>query len=165
MNKVLVVKSLWFQSLWFLAVIGRDSTLLLLWFAIVATLAFSVVRRELAMGWLSCFVVLGVVLDWGNAYLGLFTFPTPFIPLWLIALWIIFVWYAYQMKTILTLYPIWAVSIISALGAAGSYFAGAKLGAVIWPQGNTFTLLVLIVEWSVLMSLLVVSLRKRRLIV
>lgn len=71
---------------------------------------------------------------------------------------VIFIWYAYQMKPVLTLYPIWAVTVVGALGAAGSYFAGLKLGAVEWPLSNSLTFAVVTVEWIILFSVIVTSL-------
>ncbi|WP_261833426.1 DUF2878 domain-containing protein [Vibrio ishigakensis] len=158
MNRALVIKSLWFQSLWFVAVIGREQTLVLLTAAILFTLAYSVRKQEIRMGWLAGFVISGIALDYFNSVLGFFLFPTAFVPNWLIALWVIFIWYAYQMKPVLTLYPIWAVTVVGALGAAGSYFAGLKLGAVEWPLSNSLTFAVVTVEWIILFSVIVTSL-------
>ena len=141
-----------------MAVIGRENTFILLFVAILATLAFSVRKQEIRVGWLAGFVAAGIALDYFNSLLGLFVFPTAFIPSWLMALWVIFIWYAYQMKPVLTLYPIWAVTVIGALGAAGSYFAGLKLGAVEWPQSNLLTFIVVTVEWTILFSVIVTSL-------
>ena len=159
MDKGLLVKSIWFQGLWFLAVIGRDSTFFLLLLAVGATLIYSVKKDQINLAWLATLVIIGIVLDTFHGLIGLFLFPQPWIPAWLILLWVIFIWYAYQMKTILTRFPLPIVSMIGALGAAGSYFAGLKLGAVQWPYSDGLTFVVLTIEWLLLFALLIYSLK------
>ncbi|WP_337983902.1 DUF2878 domain-containing protein [Vibrio inusitatus] len=159
MNKELLVKSIWFQGLWFLAVIGRDSTFFLLLLAVGATLVYSVKKEQINLAWLATLVLIGIVLDTFHGFIGLFLFPQSWIPAWLILLWVIFIWYAYQMKTILTRFPLPIVSMIGALGAAGSYFAGLKLGAVQWPYSDEMTFVVLTIEWFLLFALVIYSLK------
>ncbi|GEA49932.1 zinc ABC transporter permease [Vibrio inusitatus NBRC 102082] len=154
-----MVKSIWFQGLWFLAVIGRDSTFFLLLLAVGATLVYSVKKEQINLAWLATLVLIGIVLDTFHGFIGLFLFPQSWIPAWLILLWVIFIWYAYQMKTILTRFPLPIVSMIGALGAAGSYFAGLKLGAVQWPYSDEMTFVVLTIEWFLLFALVIYSLK------
>ncbi|WP_459682534.1 DUF2878 domain-containing protein [Vibrio comitans] len=159
MDKELLVKSIWFQSLWFLAVIGRDSTFFLLLIAVGATLVYSLKKQQVNLVWLVALIIVGVVMDTFHGLIGLFLFPDSWIPAWLILLWVIFIWYAYQMKTVLTRFPLPIVSMIGALGAAGSYFAGLKLGAVQWTYSDGFTFVVLFAEWFLLFALIIYSLK------
>lgn len=163
MDKSVLVKSVWFQSLWFLAVIGREHTHFMLAIAIVATLLWSARAKQIQWFWFIGFIILGLGVDTLNAELGLFQFATGWLPLWLVLLWVIFIWYAYQMRSILIRFPIFIVSSVGALGAAGSYFAGLKLGAVQWPMHSGVTFAVVTLEWIVLFTLMIVSLKRKQL--
>ncbi|WP_261872710.1 DUF2878 domain-containing protein [Vibrio rarus] len=149
---------MWFQLLWFLAVLGQESTQVWLVIAVVASVVFSYWQRDIHLRWLVGFVLCGIVLDSFNQYTGLFIFPTPWLPLWLLLLWGIFVWYAYQMRTILTHFPKFIVCIVGALGAAGSYYAGLKFAAVHWPYSTVITLVIVFVEWFCLLTAMIYSL-------
>ncbi|OBT15936.1 hypothetical protein A9264_06535 [Vibrio sp. UCD-FRSSP16_10] len=158
MNKSLLVKSLWFQCLWFLAVIGRDSTVLLLFICVLASIAFSYKKQHMPLSWLAMVVLVGVSLDLMHSFVGLFEFPDAGIPGWLALLWVSFVWYAYQMKSILTHFPLSLVCMVGALGAAGSYYAGMSFGAVHWPYANGLTAIILMIEWALVFALIIFSL-------
>ncbi len=141
----LFLMSLWFQALWFLAVVGRQEYLILLVGAVIATYAFTL--RQLQGGLIFFSVIIGLGLDSLNSSLHILEFERAGLPLWLIALWVIFAWYLFQMRQVLTKYPPTAVALVGALGGAMSYFAGYKLGAVQWPLGNLITFTILLFEW------------------
>jgi hypothetical protein len=160
MQRSLLFKSLWFQLLWFLAVIGRQQFELILGLSILLTLVVSIQHQQIHMRWLLAVMLIGIGLDSMNVYMGFYQFDTDFIPTWLVGLWAIFAWYAYQLKQMLLKYSAWLVVPVSAIGAALSYFAGVKLGAVTWPLSFNVTVTVVLVEWLVLMGLIRYSLTK-----
>ncbi|MPW35480.1 DUF2878 domain-containing protein [Vibrio sp. B1Z05] len=168
MNKKLLLISIWFQCLWFLAVMGQQSTQLLLLVCVIATVALSYRYRDLPLSWLFTIACVGVVMDVIHGVTGLFVFsstPTAGIPLWLALLWVSFAWYAYQMRALLIRLPFAIVCMVGALGAAASYFAGLQLGAVQWPYSNTMTFVIIALEWALVFALIIYSLnvlQKRR---
>ncbi|GAD89242.1 hypothetical protein VHA01S_018_00310 [Vibrio halioticoli NBRC 102217] len=168
MNKQLLLISVWFQCLWFLAVIGQQSTQLLLLVGVIATVVWSYRYRGIPLSWLFMIVSVGVAMDVMHGFTGLFVFsstPTAGIPLWLALLWISFAWYAYHMRTLLIRFPFAIVCMVGALGAAASYFAGLQLGAVQWPYSNTMTFVIITLEWALVFALIIYSLNvleKRR---
>ncbi len=140
--------SLWFQMLWFVAVVGREEYQIVLFGAVIASYVLTL--RQLQGGLVFFTVVIGLGLDSLNSLLHILEFERAGLPLWLIALWVIFAWYLFQMKQILTKYPTKVIALAGALGGAMSYFAGYKLGAVQWPLNNLLTFTILFVEWGLL---------------
>ncbi|GAD78992.1 DUF2878 domain-containing protein [Vibrio ezurae] len=168
MNKTLLLTSIWFQCLWFLAVVGQQSTQLLLLVCVVATVVFSYRYRGIPLSWLLMIVSAGVAMDIMHGVTGLFVFaslPTAGIPLWLALLWVSFAWYAYHMRALLIRFPFAIVCMVGALGAASSYFAGLQLGAVQWPYSHAMTFVIVALEWAFIFALIIYSLNvleKRR---
>jgi hypothetical protein len=158
MQRSLLLKSLWFQVLWFLAVIGRQDFEIILGVAILMTLVISINKQQINMRWLLLVVLLGIGLDSMNVYLGIYQFDTQWIPSWLVGLWTIFAWYAYQLRELLIKYSQWLVLPVAAIGATLSYFAGMKLGAVAWPLTLTTTAIVVTIEWLLMMGIIRFSL-------
>jgi hypothetical protein len=147
---------------WFLAVIGQEHTQYLLTIAIVATYVWSIKNNQINGLWLLGFIVLGLGVDTVNLLLGLFEFNSGWLPSWLVLLWCIFVWYAYQMRSVLMRFPFLLVCSVGAIGAAASYFAGLKLGAVQWPIHTGLTFAVVTFEWGVLFSFMIVTLKRQQ---
>ncbi len=153
----LVIISVWFQLLWFLAVLGQQDFQipLLLLVAISYLWLFQKGKQYVAQALgLAC---LGIIVDSFNQLLGIFQFQTNLIPLWLLGLWMIFSWYANLIAMKLTQFPFILVVIIGALGGALSYFAGWRLGAVSWPYSPAFTFGVVAIEWALITGLIVKS--------
>ncbi|UAB69294.1 DUF2878 domain-containing protein [Vibrio sp. SCSIO 43132] len=149
-NVPVIASSLWFQGLWFLAVIGRENTQVWLVVASVLTLLFCFVDEVKKLRLIFAVSALGILVDYINWQTGLFTFPSVSFPVWLTLLWGLFGWYAVQMRSLVNRYPRTFVSLLVGGSGALSYFAGYRLGAVDWELGVLFTLSILFLEWFLL---------------
>lgn len=99
-------------------------------------------------------LLLGTALDSLLLNLGLFDFGQPrrVIPLWLALLWPLL---ASTLKHSLAwTRPWWRASLLGAIAAPLSYYAGAQLAGVRLPFGTTPTLLGLALLWALLLPLL-----------
>jgi hypothetical protein len=149
----LVTKSLWFQGLWFVAVIGQDSLAILLAVLIALTMLFdfSVQRRPI---WPWYLAAIGIAADYTLMATGVLAFSGEIFPRWLLLLWFIFCWYLFQIHPTLTALPWPLLSLIGGVSGAGSYYAGKLLGAVSFPMGDLNTLSVLLLWWALLVPVL-----------
>ncbi|VXC49006.1 conserved membrane hypothetical protein [Pseudomonas sp. 8Z] len=151
----LIANALLFQLAWLACVLGGDGPWLL-----VAGLALAVhllwVSSWAAQGklLLSVFLV-GSALDSFLLNLGVFDFgePRQLIPLWLALLWPLL---ATTLNHCLawTAKPWWRASLLGAIGAPLSYYAGAQLAGVNLPLGSGPTLALLAVIWAAVMPVL-----------
>jgi hypothetical protein len=117
------------------------------------------------LGWLSSWaqdgklllsaLLLGAAVDSLLLNLGVFDFGQPrrLIPLWLALLWPLL---ASTLKHSLawTARPWWRASLLGAIGAPLSYYAGAQLAGVRLPYGSVPTLLGLALLWALVLPLL-----------
>lgn len=142
-----VAYSVWFQSFWFLAVLGNQQWQWLSALLAAFTLLGSYLQREIKLQRVAILVAVGIGLDFGNAQLGLFVFETTFLPVWLVSLWLVFTWYAYFLLQQLSRLSVWSISLLGGIGGALSYIAGEKLGAVEFGFGIEVTTAVLVSEW------------------
>lgn len=149
-NVPVIASSLWFQGLWFLAVIGRENTQVWLVVASVLTLLFCFVDEVKKLRLIFAVSALGILVDHINWQTGLFTFPSVSFPVWLTLLWGLFGWYAVQMRSLVNRYPRIFVSLLVGVSGSLSYFAGYRLGAVDWELGVLLTLSILFLEWFLL---------------
>ncbi|CCN82791.1 conserved hypothetical protein [Vibrio nigripulchritudo SFn27] len=149
-NVPVIASSLWFQGLWFLAVIGRENTQVWLVVASVLTLLFCFVDEVKKLRLIFAVSALGILVDYINWQIGLFTFPSVSFPVWLTLLWGLFGWYAVQMRSLVNRYPRIFVSLLVGVSGSLSYFAGYRLGAVDWELGVLLTLSILFLEWFLL---------------
>lgn len=149
-NATVLLSSLWFQVLWFVAVVGREE--MLLWLLIGALITFAYCAYDHVKKLKPIFAIssLGVLMDMLNWSSGVFSFPSPSFPIWLILLWLVFGWYAVQMKDLVNRTPKYLVLITVSLSGGLSYFAGHKLGAVEWTLGEVLTVPILLLEWFLL---------------
>lgn len=150
--KGLLLTSLWFQSLWFLAVLGRESWQ---WWTLILVLLTSVLTlRWRWQPWLWCLgiALLGIVLDSVNLLAGLMVFTSPQLPIWLMVLWLAFAWYSWWLLPVLQGHSKLLSVPVAALAGALSYLAGAQLDAVMLPFGKSLTAMVLLCEWSILLA-------------
>ncbi|NVD06372.1 DUF2878 domain-containing protein [Vibrio sp. JPW-9-11-11] len=153
--KQLIFVSTWFQILWFVAVLGRESWQWLALLLVTTTWVASYVAARFNLYRSGLILVIGVVVDYLNMSLGLFSFSSSFIPLWLIALWGIFAWYAFYLYPIVSRFPLWSVSMVGGVAGALSYLAGAKLGAVSFGLSTLPMLATLFVQWVAVIYLIV----------
>jgi hypothetical protein len=161
MQRSILIASVWFQALWFVAVLGRETTIVPLLGLVFATYLWSLKRRTLTVSMAMIFVI-GFVVDVINFKLGLYQFEGShllMLPSWLVLLWCMFAWYAVIMKPVInSVHPMIIVG-FSAVGGTLSYLAGARFGAVELPFGILTSAMVLLVEWA-LFAFIIIALSK-----
>jgi hypothetical protein len=151
----LIVNTLLFQLGWFASVFGGDS----LW--LLVALAVVLVHLLWTSSWaaegkllVSVFIV-GSALDSFLLNMGVFDFGEPrvLIPLWLASLWLLL---ATTLNHCMawTAQPWWRGSLLGAIAAPLSYYAGAQIAGVGLPYGTWQTLLLLAVIWALVMPVL-----------
>ena len=149
-TKRFVVYSVWFQCIWFAAVIGNQQlqwlTVVLACCTVLVSLKVDPVKLQHIVG----LAILGMLFDLANMYFGLFKFDSIGIPVWLAALWFAFVWYAYFLAQKFYYLPLWGVSLLGGAGGTLSYIAGEKLGVVEFPNGMLATSAIVFVEWMLI---------------
>jgi hypothetical protein len=155
-TRKLIANALLFQLGWFACVLSPAHPGLLL----VALLALGIHLLWLS-NWategklLVSVLLVGSALDSFLLHLGLFDFGQPrlLIPLWLALLWPLL---ASTLNHCLawTARPWWRASLLGAIGAPLSYYAGAQLAGVGLPLGTWPTLALLAVIWALVMPLL-----------
>lgn len=145
---------LWYQSIWFLAVLGGSATvsiigMLLIWH--VARSTNRVAELIIIVGCGGC----GYLADSVISALGIYRFPAGSAlpaPLWLLGLWLGFAGSLQHSLAYLTDRPLLLV-IFGAVGAPFSYLAAARFGAVDFPYGNVATLTLVSLTWVTLLPL------------
>ncbi|MDH3661308.1 MAG: DUF2878 domain-containing protein [Alphaproteobacteria bacterium] len=152
-----------FQSLWFAAVLGRESLLWLLVLLLTAHVLFCSDRKTELKVMLLC-AGLGSAVDIVLTLAGIFVFSPPPtvlpIPIWLIALWLGFAATLRHSLSYLLKRP--AIAIPAAgLTAPLSYFAAMRLGAVDFGFDTPFTLILLGVLWAAMMAVFILICRAR----
>lgn len=157
-----LLRFLGLQAGWFACVLGAASGRPLLGVAVVAMLfAFSLTASRDRAGLLravAAAIILGLVVDGSLTLGGVLVFPPQAalgwpVPLWMLALWVnfalsldAFAWLASR--------PALA-AVVGAAGGAGSYLAGARLGAVTLRPDEATALIVIAALWALAMPLLV----------
>ncbi len=154
----LIANALLFQIGWFACVVGGGPWLLLVAVAVLVHLFW--VSSWAAEGKLLVTVFLaGSALDSFLLNLGVFDFgasqgePRQLIPLWLALLWLLL---ATTLNHCLawTARPWWRASLLGAVSAPLSYYAGAQLAGVGLPLGTWPSMLLLAAIWALLMPAL-----------
>ncbi|MGL5948296.1 MAG: DUF2878 family protein [Aeromonas sp.] len=140
-----------FNLYWFLAV--RVQLLWPLWLLLSLHFVFSPSRRRDGQLW--PLVLCGIALDGGLWGLGLFEFFA--FPWWLGLLWVGFVLSLSHSLRWLWSWRVWQQGLVGVIGGAGSYLAGAALGAVALPWGFWPSALVLSLVWFIGLPLLLVG--------
>lgn len=146
---------LWYQSVWFMAILGREA-----WEpALFVLLGLHLIwcgnwRAELRL-MASC-GILGVIADSALSLSGLYLFdPVPAmlpIPLWLVGLWLGFAGTLNHSMSYLAARP-WLASAASLAVAPLSYLAGARFGAVTFGLDVQAVAITIGATWAVLMLL------------
>lgn len=150
----LITNALLFQIGWFACVAGGGPWLALVALAVLVHLFW--VSSWAAEGKLLVTVLLaGSALDSFLLQLGVFDFgePRQLIPLWLALLWLLL---ATTLNHCLawTARPWWRASLLGAISAPLSYYAGAQLAGVNLPLGTWQTLLLLAAIWALVLPAL-----------
>jgi hypothetical protein len=153
-TRLLLIKSLWFQLIWLLAVIGRNNWQDLLALLILATLLMDnhLLRNKFPILLL---LLPGLLMDFLFFNLGIFVFiQGDYFPLWLALLWVAFTWYFLQIAAFLATLPIALQALLGGVAGTTSYWAGVVLNAVQWPMG-WITFVILFVWWTTLIPFLI----------
>lgn len=145
----------WFQSIWFLAVFTQYQFFLVICALVAAHFLFIRHRKKeafcvLPVAFFGCFV------DICLTFAGFFQFSEHIlfinIPYWLVALWIGFAaTLGHSLSYLQNRFPL--AVILGAISAPMSYWAGNRFGAVEFPLGLLFTMVVLACVWAVLLPL------------
>ncbi|PTQ67720.1 DUF2878 domain-containing protein [Pseudomonas sp. GV071] len=143
-----------FQLAWFASIFSpRYPALLLVPALVIGLHLLWLGRGELKL--LVAITVLGTAIDSLLMHAGLFEFAAP---RWLIPLWLVLMWplLATTLRHCLawTARPWWLASLLGAISAPLSYYAGARLAGVGLPFGLWPSLLALAALWAVLFPLL-----------
>ena len=149
----LAFNALWFQSVWFCTVLGRDSFLPL---AIILLLVhiwlvhdYRVELRQLAV-----IGGIGIGADAALSAAGVFEFSdSVLVPLWLCCLWLAFAAVLGRSLAWLGVRPLVA-SLAGAIAFPLNYWAGLRLGAVEFGYSLPATMVILAVTWAVLLPLM-----------
>jgi hypothetical protein len=146
-----LVISIWFQLIWVIAVIGRETyfwlTCTLVWLTYALT---KIAVKQMPMARLLTVAFAGLIIDGLNIYFSVFEFKGSSYPSWLVILWFMFAWYAQYLMQMLSRWPTWLTLSLFGLLGMGSYYLGFKLGAVNFGHPLIMTLSLLIAEWLLL---------------
>lgn len=146
-----IVISIWFQLVWIIAVVGRDTyfwlTCTLVWLTYALT---KLAVKKMPIERMLTVTFAGLIIDGLNIYFGVFQFDGSAYPSWLVILWFMFAWYAQYVMEMLRAFPTWlTVALFGLLGAA-SYYLGFRLGAVEFGFPLSVSLCLLVAEWLLL---------------
>ena len=147
----------WFQCIWFIAILGREQTQWPLLALLLIHLAWCKDWKVEAKLMLLC-ASIGVVLDSLFTWQGVFEFAESTIllpiPIWLVTIWLAFAGTLRHSLGYLLAYP--ALAMLGAgISAPLSYFAGMRLGAVEFGLGDWQTLALIGAAWVGIMPLLI----------
>ena len=147
----------WFQCIWFIAILGREQTQWPLLALLLMHLAWCKDWKVEARLMLLCATV-GVVLDSLFTWQGVFKFAEPTIllpiPVWLVAIWLAFAGTLRHSLDYLLEKPVLA-ALCAGISAPLSYLAGMRLGAVEFGLSSLTTMSLIAVAWTGAMPLLI----------
>jgi len=139
-----------FNLLWLGLVLGRDSLIHLTLPSLLIYLACLLRIGDLKVHQILLPAIIGIMIDMSLTFFGIFIFPDSslIVPFWLILLWINF-----STTITLSLSFIGKNKLIAfGLGATAlpfNYTVGERLGAVTFGEPYLFSILVLVLVWSV----------------
>jgi hypothetical protein len=149
----LAFNAIWFQSIWFCTVLGREQflplTIGLLLLHIWLVHDYRVELRQLA-------VVggIGIMADAVLSAVGVFEFSgSVLVPLWLCCLWLAFAAVLGRSLAWLGVRPLVA-AIAGAIAFPLNYWAGLRLGAVEFGYSLPVTMAILAITWAVVLPLM-----------
>jgi hypothetical protein len=97
--------------------------------------------------------VLGTIVDSAQAFAGVFVFEAGYWSYWVIPFWLTVMWM--QFATLFHFILDWLSgryllsAFLGAMGGPAAFFAGERLGGVIFPMGAYHSLIILAAVWSV----------------
>ncbi|EED35629.1 conserved hypothetical protein [Luminiphilus syltensis NOR5-1B] len=148
-----VFNAVWFQTLWFACVLGRDVwlPLALLLVALHLLLVKSTVRE---LRRLAPVILIGVTVDTALSVSGVFDFGDGVVlPLWLMLVWFAFATTLSRSLAYLGKH-LWLAAVAGAAAVPFNYWVGSQAGAVALPLGTATTLWILVPVWAALLPLL-----------
>ncbi len=151
----LVRNILWYQAIWFLAILLGDAAVTPIFMLLTWHIASSPDRSAEFIVMLGC-GALGYATDGLLAASGLYQFPAGSgdlpAPLWLFGLWLGFAGTLRHSLASLVRRPL-LLALLGLVGAPTSYLAAMRLGAVSFPQGTEVTLIIVGATWFALLPL------------
>ena len=155
---VLVLTFLFFQIGWLACVtLGNEAFPYIVAYVFIHSYLSSPHPKKIFAIVLSC-TALGYGLDTTLTALGIFHFPDTmyiFPPLWFLGVWLIFTTLLQFSARWLSRWPIWQLSLWSAIMAPASYFAGSLMTGLVLQQPLWWTLGLIALEWAIVYPLLV----------
>lgn len=150
-----VFNAVWYQVLWFTALLGREDFQWFVGLLLVGHFVLSPNRKADLSMLLSCGLI-GITVDNILALSGVYTFPEnsgPMaIPLWLAGIWAGFACTLLHSFNFFMQRPIVGTIAIAAL-APFSYLAGSKFGAVSFGIDQPLAMATIAVCWALMMPL------------
>ena len=157
----IVHNAIWFQLLWFTAVVGKNDYMAVLPLLLLLHLICSQNWRTELMLMLSG-ALIGVSCDALLTTLGVYVFTEPTgllnVPWWLVGIWLGFCATLRYSCAPLVSRP-WLFIGVSAVAAPVSYFAAERLGAVQFTFGTATTVVLVGCYWACISPLLVSLIR------
>ncbi|UJF18361.1 DUF2878 family protein [Vibrio sp. SS-MA-C1-2] len=158
------LNAVWFQGVWFIAVLAPETSALLFLFSIFLHLTLSYYflgawRRDILV--MLLVASIGILIDATLAQLGYFTFYSQQImPLFLVMIWLHFaIALNYSLVWLNRLPMIW-LALLGAVVGSANYFAASKLGAVSFDKGVGITLTIVGTIWLISLVLFMMIQRK-----
>ncbi len=149
----LAFNALWFQSVWFCTVLGREDFLPLA-LALLLLHLWLVHDYRVELRQLAIIGGIGIGADAALSIGGVFEFPhDALVPLWLCCLWLAFAAALGRSLAWLGNRPLVA-SLVGAIAFPLNYWAGLRLGAVEFGYSLPATMAILAVTWAVLLPLM-----------
>jgi hypothetical protein len=149
---------IWFQSIWFVAVLGGDNWVIVL-FSLLICHFFLVENVKTEIKFLVTGAAIGIAVDILLTIYDFYVFNPErsffIFPLWMIAIWLGFCGTIRHSMKFMTSKPV-AMIIVAFFVAPISYVAASKLGAVEFPKGLLFTALIIGFSWMAITACLLV---------
>lgn len=165
MSRSFIINLVLFQIGWFACVLGGsyDQVLTgcLIVFAIIAYHLYRAVDTSTELRLISIALLIGMIYESIVTYLGLAIYTNGQLsellaPVWLILMWPLFATTLNISMRWLKSMPYWSTALFGAIFAPLAYFAGERLGAVVYVD-FAIAMTVIAVAWSVLLPLLVIA--------
>lgn len=157
-----LVNAVWYQIVWFIALLGRENWEPLLFLLLGLHFVFSPRKKADAFLVLTCGSI-GIFADSSLAAAGIYLFsPEPSIlpiPIWLAVIWLAFCCTLLHSFNFFVSRPAIGPIMISLL-APFSYLAGEKFGAISFGMETPNAMLTIAGSWLVVMSLISALTRK-----
>lgn len=152
---------LWFQSIWFIAILGGQPFEWAL-VTLIASHLYACKEWLIELKLMLICVTIGVSVDGIHTWLGLFVFDNgsqlTLVPIWLVAIWFGFIGTLRHSLRFMTSKPL-LITVASGISAPMSYLAAMRLGAVEFPLGIWATAILISLSWMLMMPLFLFVLR------